>query len=114
MGVDTIHGYRRNNVYGAGGIGEMVMHAKAVNWMSSKPEVFNYHRYEDLKEEVRRMREQMKKLRETAFWADYKGERDDDSEYCVYCSGCGAWSEYRTRYCGCCGRRMVNPEVSDE
>ena len=33
------------------------MHAKAVNWMSSKPEVFNYRRYEDLKEEVRRMRE---------------------------------------------------------
>lgn len=25
--------------------------------MSSKPEVFNYRRYEDLKEEVRRMRE---------------------------------------------------------
>lgn len=33
MGVDTIHGYCRHDVYGAGGIGEMVMHAKAVRKM---------------------------------------------------------------------------------
>ena len=33
MGVDIIHGYRRNNVYGARGIGEMVMNAKAVKAM---------------------------------------------------------------------------------
>lgn len=75
--------------------------------MSNKPIVFNYQEHEKLKEELDR-------LRETAFWADYKGERDDDSEYCLNCSGCGQWSEYRTRYCGYCGRRMENPEVSDE
>lgn len=33
MGVDIIHGYRRNNVYGARGIGEIVMNAKAVTAM---------------------------------------------------------------------------------
>lgn len=75
--------------------------------MSNKPIVFNYQEHEKLKEEIAR-------LRETAFWADQGGERDDDSEYCVYCSGCKQWSEYRTRYCGCCGRRMENPEVSYE
>ena len=75
--------------------------------MGNKPIVFNYQEHEKLKEELDR-------LRETAFWADYKGERDDDSEYCIYCSGCKQWSEYRTRYCKYCGRRMVNPEVSYE
>ena len=75
--------------------------------MSNKPIVFNYREYEKLKEELDR-------LRETAFWTDSSGKRDDDSKYSLDCSGCGAWSEYRTRYCGCCGRRMVNPEVSDE
>lgn len=75
--------------------------------MSDKPIVFNYQEYEQLKEEIDR-------LLEPAFWTDHRGERDNDSEYCLKCSGCGAWSEYRTRYCGCCGRRMVNPEVSDE
>lgn len=81
--------------------------------MSSKPEVFNYRRYEDLREEVRKLRAQVKALRETAFWADSDGRRNDDSEYCVYCSKCEQWSEYRTRYCGCCGRRMENPEVRE-
>lgn len=82
--------------------------------MSNKPEVFNYRRYEDLKEEVRRMREQMKKLRETAFWTDSSGKRDDGSEYSLYCSACKQWSEYRGNYCWICGRKMENPEVSDE
>lgn len=82
--------------------------------MSNKPIVFNYQEHEKLKEELDRLREQMKKLRETAFWTDSSGKRDDDSEYSVYCSGCEQWSEYRTRYCGCCGRRMENPEVSYE
>ena len=30
MGVGIIHGHRKNNVYGASGIGKIVMNAKAV------------------------------------------------------------------------------------
>ena len=30
MGVDIIHGHRKNNVYGASGIGKIVMNAKSV------------------------------------------------------------------------------------
>lgn len=28
------------------------------------------------------------------------------AEYSVYCSKCGSWSEYRTKYCGNCGSLM--------
>lgn len=82
--------------------------------MSDKPIVFNYQDYEELKAEVQRLRAQMRALRETAFWADSDGVRDDDSEYSLYCSACKNWSEYRGYYCWTCGRKMENPEVSDE
>ena len=75
--------------------------------MSNKPIVFNYQEYEKLKEELDR-------LRETAFWTDSSGKRDDDSEYSLYCSACKQWSEYRGNYCWICGRKMENPEVSYE
>ena len=47
----------------------------------------------------------------TGEWQDGDGIRDDESEYCVYCSECGNWSEYRELYCGACGAKMENPET---
>lgn len=32
--------------------------------------------------------------------------RKTKAEYSVYCSKCGSWSEYRTKYCGSCGSLM--------
>lgn len=38
--------------------------------------------------------------------------RKTKAEYSVYCSKCGSWSEYRTKYCGNCGSLMK--EENDE
>lgn len=46
-----------------------------------------------------------------AYWTDKEGNRDDKSEYSLYCSGCKQWSEYRGNYCINCGRKMINPEA---
>lgn len=38
-------------------------------------------------------------------WVGEDGKPKEDS-FSVYCSACGKWSEYRTRYCGECGAKM--------
>ena len=38
-------------------------------------------------------------------WTNEGGEPIKD-KFCVYCSECKEWSEYRTNYCGNCGARM--------
>lgn len=40
-----------------------------------------------------------------AFWQTEDG-KITKAEHSVYCSKCGAWSEYRTAYCGSCGSKM--------
>ena len=42
---------------------------------------------------------------ETGQWQTEDG-RKSKAEYSVYCSKCGSWSEYRTKYCGNCGSLM--------
>lgn len=38
-------------------------------------------------------------------WVGGDGKPKKDS-FSVYCSACGKWSEYRTKYCGECGAKM--------
>lgn len=38
-------------------------------------------------------------------WQTEDGKKTK-AEYSVYCSKCGSWSEYRTKYCGNCGSLM--------
>lgn len=38
-------------------------------------------------------------------WTNEDGKPITD-KFCVYCSKCKEWSEYRTNYCGHCGARM--------
>lgn len=40
-----------------------------------------------------------------AYWQTEDG-KPSKAEYSVYCSKCGSWSEYRTKYCGNCGSLM--------
>ena len=96
-----------------------------------KPIVFNYQEYEaqkakiaDLTAENEELKEQVANLqircriaeeaRETAYWTDSIGNKDDFSEWCVYCSSCKSQSEERGRYCPICGRKMDNPEPKPE
>ncbi len=44
-----------------------------------------------------------------AYWMDHNGERNDRSEYSLYCSACGDWNEKRENYCPHCGYKMDNP-----
>lgn len=44
-------------------------------------------------------------------WQTENG-KPSKAEYSVYCSKCGSWSEYRTKYCGNCGSLMK--EENDE
>lgn len=90
----------------------------------SKPTVFNYQEYVNLQAECDKLREENTNLkirtrimeanariRETSYWEDHKGQRDDRNRHSLYCARCGAWAETRTAFCGSCGRKMENPTV---
>lgn len=45
-----------------------------------------------------------------AHWCDEHG--NETIRYrSVYCSACGCWSEYPTKYCGNCGAKMEGTEL---
>lgn len=59
--------------------------------------------HEIVKEAVQRLKEEIGPKR--GEWVNAHGNPIRD-KFCVYCSACGEWSEYRTDFCCNCGAKM--------